>query len=190
MHWPTSRCPWRCWRCCWRSARLVPRVTGSADRVLLATVVVAVFSLDAQRNSGHRPDPQRAAGARAAAASRLADLSTLLIPAVGIAIVAFSDNVLTAAHVRGAPPDSGSMPMPNCARWACATSAAGLMHGFPVSSSGSRTALGDAARQPHPAVLARHAGVRACGHAVRAGTCWRTSRLAALGALVSMPRCG
>ena len=34
--------------------------------------------------------------------------------------------------------------MPNCARSVSSNAAAGLTHGFPVSSSGSRTALGDA----------------------------------------------
>ena len=44
----------------------------------------------------------------------------------------------------------------NCSPSARPTSAPGLLHGFPVSSSGSRTAIGGRRRQPHPAVLAGH----------------------------------
>ena len=53
---------------------------------------------------------------------------------------------------------------------------AGLLRGFPVSSSGSRTALGDRRGRPHPGVLAGGAGGVVGGAAVRSGRCWPTSR--------------
>ena len=63
--------------------------------------------------------------------------------AVGVAIVGYSDNVLTArafAVKRHESVDSGQEFL----ALGAANVAAGLFHGFPVSSSGSRTVLGDA----------------------------------------------
>ena len=73
----------------------------------------------------------------------IADFVALLIPAAGIAIVAFSDNVLTARtfavrHGQDVDANAELRALGVC------NVGAGLMHGFPVSSSGSRTALGDA----------------------------------------------
>ncbi|MGW5718623.1 SulP family inorganic anion transporter [Amycolatopsis sp. NPDC003865] len=72
-----------------------------------------------------------------------ADIGQLVLPAVGIAIVGFSDNVLTArafAARRGEEVDADQ----ELRALAAANVAAGLLRGFPVSSSGSRTALGAA----------------------------------------------
>ena len=71
------------------------------------------------------------------------DVVALILPAVGIAIVAFSDNVLTArafATGDGEEIDANA----ELRALSVANVASGLTHGFPVSSSGSRTALGDA----------------------------------------------
>jgi MFS superfamily sulfate permease-like transporter len=67
----------------------------------------------------------------------------LLIPAVGIAIVAFNDNVLTARtfavrHGQDIDANAELRALGVC------NVGTGLMQGFPVSSSGCRTALGDA----------------------------------------------
>ena len=67
----------------------------------------------------------------------------LLLPAVGVAIVAYSDNVLTArafAARRGETVQGAT----ELRALGAANLAAGLLRGFPVSSSGSRTAIGDA----------------------------------------------
>jgi SulP family sulfate permease len=72
-----------------------------------------------------------------------AELTALLIPAAGIAIVAFSDNVLTArpfAARHGQRIDANA----ELRALGVCNVGTGLLHGFPVSSSGSRTALGDA----------------------------------------------
>ena len=66
-----------------------------------------------------------------------------MIPAAGIAIVAFNDNVLTARtfavrHGQDIDANAELRALGVC------NVGAGLMQGFPVSSSGSRTALGDA----------------------------------------------
>ncbi|MGD9527139.1 SulP family inorganic anion transporter [Pseudonocardia sp.] len=71
------------------------------------------------------------------------DLLALLGPAVGVAVVAFSDNVLTGRafadrHGERVAPDRELLGL------GAANAAAGLMQGFPVSSSGSRTAIADA----------------------------------------------
>ena len=66
-----------------------------------------------------------------------------MLPAVGIAIVAFSDNVLTARAFAARTGQDIDANAELRALGLC-NLAAGLTHGFPVSSSGSRTALGDA----------------------------------------------
>ncbi|WP_236794267.1 SulP family inorganic anion transporter [Amycolatopsis sp. GM8] len=70
-----------------------------------------------------------------------ADLPLLLLPALGIALVGFSDVVLTARAF--APQDGRAVDADQELRALGATNlVAGLSHGFPVSSSGSRTAIG------------------------------------------------
>jgi len=71
------------------------------------------------------------------------ELAALVIPAAGIAIVAFSDNILTArifATRHGYEIDANA----ELRAIGVCNIAAGLTRGFPVSSSGSRTAIGDA----------------------------------------------
>jgi high affinity sulfate transporter 1 len=71
------------------------------------------------------------------------DLSRLLAPALGVMIVAFVDNVLTA---RAFAVRNGYRIDPNQELVALGVSnlAVGCTQGFPVSSSGSRTVVGDA----------------------------------------------
>jgi MFS superfamily sulfate permease-like transporter len=74
----------------------------------------------------------------------LTDVRQLLLPAVGILVVGYTDNVLTArsfATRRGYDIDANQEFL---ALGACNLGSA-VVHGFPVSSSASRTALGDAA---------------------------------------------
>ncbi|HLL09237.1 MAG TPA: sulfate permease [Nocardioidaceae bacterium] len=71
------------------------------------------------------------------------DLAALMLPALGVAIVGYSDNVLTArafAARNGYPTDANQ----ELVGLGGANVAAGLIQGFPVSSSGSRTVIGDA----------------------------------------------
>ena len=84
----------------------------------------------------------------------LGDYGALVLPALGIAVVGFSDVVLTGrafAGRDGAAPDADRELL----ALGGTNLAAGLLGGFPVSSSGSRTALGRAAgarSQLHSAV--------------------------------------
>jgi MFS superfamily sulfate permease-like transporter len=73
----------------------------------------------------------------------LTDLSQLLVPALGVMFVAFVDNVLTA---RAFATRNGYRIDPNQELLALGVTnlAVGCAQGFPVSSSGSRTVIGDA----------------------------------------------
>ncbi|MGN6245028.1 MAG: SulP family inorganic anion transporter [Motilibacteraceae bacterium] len=73
----------------------------------------------------------------------LGDLRLLLLPAVGIAIVGYTDNVLTArsfATRRRCEIDANQEMF----ALAAANAGSSLVSGFPVSSSASRTVIGDA----------------------------------------------
>ncbi len=122
--------------------RVVPRMPGPLIAMLLATATVAVFSLD--RNGikviGEIPGGLPVPGLPGISA---AELTSMLIPAAGIAIVAFSDNVLTARTFAARHNERVDANAELRALGACNVGT-GLLHGFPVSSSGSRTALGDA----------------------------------------------
>ena len=107
-----------------------------------ATAAVSIFSLD---HSGIRVIGQIPSGLPVPGVTGipLSDLVALLVPAGGIAIVAFSDNVLTArtfAARKGQYIDANA----ELRALGVCNLGAGLAHGFPVSCSGSRTAVGDA----------------------------------------------
>jgi len=110
--------------------------------MLAATAVVAAFGL---RGHGIAVVGQIPAGLPAPRFPPVsaAPAAALLLPAVGVAIVGFSDNVLTArafASRNRYPIDANA----ELRALGVANLAAGLWRGFPVSSSGSRTVLGDA----------------------------------------------
>ena len=111
------------------------------------------------------------------------DLAALLLPAVGVAMVAFSDNVLTARSFASRQHREIDANAELRALGIVSNVAAGLTNGFPVSSSGSRTALGDAvgSRTQLYSLIALERGR---GDAVRARPCWPRFPMAALGALV------
>lgn len=119
-----------------------PRVPGPLLAVLLATGVVAIFSL---RRYGIEVVGSIPAGLPVPgfAGVATADIAQLILPAVGIAVVAFSDNALTArafAARHGRHIEANT----ELAALGATNVAAGLLHGFPVSCSGSRTTIADA----------------------------------------------
>ncbi len=122
-------------------ATWLPRAPGPFLAVLLATVVVAVFSLD---DKGIRVIGAVPAGLPPLGLTAIGwhDVGTLSAASAGIAIVAFSDTILTArtfaARQRGYVDANAELR----ALGVCNVGA-GLAHGFPVSSSASRTALAD-----------------------------------------------
>jgi high affinity sulfate transporter 1 len=141
-HWPTMALAGSVLLLLLGFGRWAPSVPGPLIAVLAATVGVFVLSLQTRgiEAVGTIPAEWPAAGLPRVAPS---DVVALILPAVGIAIVAFSDNVLTA---RAFATSVGDEIDANAELRALgvANVGVGLTHGFPVSSSGSRTALGDA----------------------------------------------
>jgi sulfate permease, SulP family len=141
-HWPTMALAASVLLLLLGFGRWAPSVPGPLIAVLVATVGVFVLSLQTRGIEvvGTVPAEWPAAGLPHVTPS---DVVALILPAVGIAIVAFSDNVLTA---RAFATGDGDEIDANAELRALgvANVGVGLTHGFPVSSSGSRTALGDA----------------------------------------------
>lgn len=143
VHWPTALVAAVVLGSLLALNRWVPRVPGPLLAVLGATLVVAVFSLQHYgiRVVGSIPSGLPVPGVDGIAA---ADLTQLVLPAIGIAVVAFSDNALTArafASRHGRHVDANT----ELAALGATNVAAGVLHGFPVSCSGSRTTIADVA---------------------------------------------
>ncbi len=120
-----------------------PRLPGPLLAVSIAAAVVSAFGLKDHGLSVVGTVPSGLPTPRVPDLS-MSDLRDLLLPAVGIAVVAFTDNVLTARAfaTRGRYDVDANQEL---LALGVANIGAGLFKGFPVSSSGSRTALGDAA---------------------------------------------
>jgi high affinity sulfate transporter 1 len=117
--------------------RFLPRFPTPLFVVLLATAVVAVFDLAQHGLSVVGAVPP---GLPSPVLPSLADLRSLLLPAVGILVVGYTDTVLTArafADRTSRPIDANQELLAT----GVANIGAGLLRGFPISSSGSRTAL-------------------------------------------------
>ncbi len=129
-------------RSCWSAAGCGPRWPVPLVGMLAATAAVAVFDL---QDVGITVVGAAATGLPSFAVPALsaADLPTLALAAVGVAIVGYSDNVLTARAFasRRREEIEGNTEL---LALGTANLAAGLLRGFPVSSSGSRTAVGNA----------------------------------------------
>jgi sulfate permease, SulP family len=121
--------------------RIFPKAPAPLLAVLIGTAAVAILQLDRQGVAivGEIPAglPQFSLPSFAPQ-----QLPTLLASALGIAIVGYSDNVLTARSfaVRNHYKIDANQEL---LALGLANLGAGLMQGFPVSSSGSRTAIAD-----------------------------------------------
>ncbi|WP_308074353.1 sulfate permease [Actinokineospora sp. PR83] len=121
---------------------LLPRAPMPLLGILGAAAVAAVFSLGAHGVAmvgavdvaGLHPGVPAVSGA---------DLVALAVPAVGVAVVAYSDTMLTARSFAARNHYRVDAEREMYALGAVSV-AAGLAGGFPVSSSGSRTVIGDA----------------------------------------------
>jgi sulfate permease, SulP family len=142
LHWPTVILAAAVLAVLLAFAWLTPKLPGPLIAVLVAAAAVSVFSLDRKgiKVVGDIPSGLPTPGLPVISTG---DLMALFIPAAGIAIVAFNDNVLTgrAFAVRHGQDIDANAELR--ALGVCNVGV-GLTHGFPVSSSGSRTALGDA----------------------------------------------
>ncbi|MBD2260318.1 solute carrier family 26 protein [Pseudanabaena sp. FACHB-2040] len=141
MHWPTFLLAALVLTFLLVVQRRFPTAPGPLLAVLLATLAVAVLRLDQQGVAVVGPIP---AGLPQFALPQFAglDLLPLLGSAVGIAVVGYSDNVLTARAFAARNQYKIDANQELLALGA-ANFSNGLMQGFPISSSGSRTVIGD-----------------------------------------------
>ena len=162
---------------CW-----FPRAPLTLLAVVMAAVVVAVLSLEDRGVEVVGTVPPGLPVPNIAEVS-LDDLRQLLLPVFGVTFVAFSDNVLTARAFASRRGEAISANQELLAL-AATNTASGLVAGFPVSSSGSRTAVADASgavSQVHSLVAASVVvTVAVVGRSVLA-----TFPTAALGAIVT-----
>jgi len=124
------------------AALLFPRLPGPLLAVLLAAVATASLSLDERGVQVVGAVPSGVPVPELPLVS-LGEVALLLLPALGVTVVAYSDTVLTGrafASRGGHRLDAGQEML----ALGAANLAAGLLRGFPISSSGSRTAIGDA----------------------------------------------
>jgi sulfate permease, SulP family len=122
--------------------RRFPRAPAPLIGVLVGAGAVAAFSLadEGVRLVGEIPGQLPRVGVPDVG---LADLAELLGPAVGLMLVGYVDNVLTGrafATRNGYRIDANQELL----ALGASNAATGLTQGFPVSSSGSRTVIGDA----------------------------------------------
>jgi SulP family sulfate permease len=121
--------------------RAFPRLPGPLLTVVLASAAVAAFDL-AER--GIRVVGEVPAGLTIGDLPPAGELPALLLPAAGVLVVGYTDNVLT-ARAFGARHGHQIDANREFLALGAANVGSGLLSGFPVSSSGSRTALADAA---------------------------------------------
>jgi sulfate permease, SulP family len=122
--------------------RLLPRWPGPLIAMVLAAVAVAVLDLDQMGVKTVGNVPRGLPPASVPDFSTI-DLSTLLPAALGVTIVAYTDNIVTARAFAAKRREEIDAREEFLALGA-ANLGAGLFSGFPVSSSGSRTVIGDA----------------------------------------------
>lgn len=122
--------------------RLRPHWPNPLIAMLLAAAVVAALELEEQgvATVGDIPVGLPVPGLPGVDPGVLLEL---LVPAVGVAVVGYSDNVLTGRAFASRRRERIDANQEFLALGA-ANVAAGLLHAFPVSSSGSRTVIGDA----------------------------------------------
>jgi high affinity sulfate transporter 1 len=118
-----------------------PKLPGPLLAVVLSLVVVSVFDLTEDGISVVGPIP---AGLPTPALPDIgwSEVATLLPAALGIALVGFSDNVLTARAFAGRA-GTGIDANQELLALGASNVGTGLFQGFPISSSGSRTVIGD-----------------------------------------------
>lgn len=114
---------------------------GALLAVILATLTVFAFGLDVQGIDIVGPVPS---GLPTPSLPSLSDFAELFVPALGVVLVGYTDNVLTARAFAGRNSHAVDANQEFLALgWA--NVGAGAIGGFPISSSASRTALAVAA---------------------------------------------
>ncbi|MEU6065106.1 MULTISPECIES: SulP family inorganic anion transporter [Streptomyces] len=124
--------------------RYVRALPGPLLAVVLGTAAVVAFDLDGRY--GIKVIGEVPSGVPDLALPDLGDLPRLILPALGVLIVAYTDFILTArAFTGGADEGPGLDANQEFLALGTANLGAGVLHGFPVSSSASRTALASSA---------------------------------------------
>ncbi|MFG1813515.1 SulP family inorganic anion transporter [Kribbella sp. NPDC049174] len=160
------------------AARWLPRLPGPLVMVVLASIVVWATGLDVKL-VGTVPSGIPIPELPHASA---ADLRMLLLPAVGVALVGYTDTVLT-GRAFGLRRHERIDPNRELLAMGVGNLSSGLLRGFPISSSGSRTAIADltgAKSQVYSLVAAAVVAITL----LFAGPLLSTFPSAALGALV------
>jgi high affinity sulfate transporter 1 len=141
VHWPTLSLSVAVLAALVLLAWLVPRAPGPFIAVFLASAVVAGFSLHRYgiQVIGEVPAGLPAIGLSGVTAS---DLGVLAAASGGVALVAFSDSVLNARIFAARKGETIDANAELRALGICNMGSA-VCHGFPVSSSASRTTLGE-----------------------------------------------
>jgi high affinity sulfate transporter 1 len=121
--------------------RLLPKAPIPLIGILLAAAVVAIFDLGSEGLDLVGSVPSGLPTPRLPEVSR-SDLTSLILPAVGVTVVAYTDNTVEgrAFATRNRYTIDSNQELLGLAG---ANAASGLIQGFPVSSSGSRTVIGD-----------------------------------------------
>jgi SulP family sulfate permease len=122
-------------------SKLLPRAPMPLIAILLAAGIAKVFDLGSEGLALVGSVPSGLPTPRLPGID-WSDVQALLLPAVGVTVVAYTDNALTgrAFATRNKYPIDANQEL---LALAGANAAAGVMRGFPVSSSGSRTVIGD-----------------------------------------------
>lgn len=143
VHWPTLALSAAVLAALLVLARMVPRAPGPFIAVALASAAAAVFALDRHGIGviGAVPAGLPPVGLSSVP---LTDLATLAAASGGVALVAFSDSVLNARVFAARKGETIDANAELRALGLCNMGSA-VCHGFPVSSSASRTALGELA---------------------------------------------
>jgi len=142
VHWPTVALSVGMLVFLFVAARFFPRLPVPLLGVLLATAVVSVLDLSQDGILVVGEIPAGFPSPRVPDVS-IGELALLIGPALGIAVVGYSDNMLTGRSFGSRHHDEIDANQELLAL-GVANAGAGLTQGFPVSSSGSRTVIGDA----------------------------------------------
>ncbi|MFF5955783.1 SulP family inorganic anion transporter [Streptomyces luteogriseus] len=125
-------------------AHFFPTVPGPLLVVVFATAAVALFDLD--DHYGIKVIGDVPSGLPAVALPELTELPHLVLPALGVVLVGYTDVILTArAFTTRDDQGPGLDANQEFLALGAANLGAGTLHGFPVSSSASRTALASSA---------------------------------------------
>ncbi|MGW0877214.1 SulP family inorganic anion transporter [Streptomyces sp. NPDC002740] len=126
------------------TARYAPAVPGPLVAFVLGTAAVAVLDLDGRY--GLKVIGEVPAGLPSLAVPDLSELPDLVLPALGVLLVAYTDFILTARAFADRDDEGPGLDADQeFLALGAANLGAGALHGFPVSSSASRTALASSA---------------------------------------------